>query len=198
MRTRAAGGVVPRSPPIHTCIRTRLSGFGTGPKAASLHDCVDTLRAHWAGTSEPVYHQAITLCHSRGLCYAGSLQGWRTQLLAIDLSRSCCASVLPAGLWLNLKFEKEWFNKHLEAGLRKRAGDAAFHRETCGGWRSAFKSMQLAGARDRETCGSWRGDQPSKACRRLGLIDREPAAAGFANPFQGSHVHACSGINIRV
>ena len=134
--TRAAGGVVPHRPPIHTCIRTRLSGFGTGAKAASLHDCVDTLRTLWAGIVKQ------SMCHSRGLCYAGSLQGWRIQLLAIDLSRSCCASVLPAGLWLNLKFEKEWSNKHLEAGLRKRANDAAFDRETCEGWQSAFKSMQ--------------------------------------------------------
>ena len=40
--TRAAGGMVPRRPPIHTYTRTRLSGFGTGAKAASLHGCADT------------------------------------------------------------------------------------------------------------------------------------------------------------
>ena len=161
------GGVVPRMPlPFTHALAFRV--LVRAPKRqVLLHDCEDTLRALWAAIIK------YSMCHSCGLCFACSLQGWRTQLLAIDLSWSCYASVLPAGLWLSLKFEKEWSNKHLEAGLCKRADDAAFDRETCGGWRSAFESMQAL-ATDR----SW------TCC----------TTADFANPLRGSHVHACPGI----
>ena len=107
-------------------------------------------------------------------------------LLAIDRSRSCCASVLPvpcgplicasvllvpAGLWLRLKFEKEWSNGHLEAGEADR--------------RCSFRWRNLRGLPT--------GDQPKKGCSWV-VIDRDIAnLLQASNSLRGSHVHACPG-----
>ena len=84
----------------------------------------------------------------------------------------------------------------MQLSIAKLAGAGDQPSKACSLQALAIAKLAGAGARDRETCGGWRGDQPSKACRRSRSIDREPAAAGFANPFRGSHVHACLGINI--
>ena len=95
------------------------------------------------------------------------------------LWRSACKNFPPSSLW---SIERTCCQRSSGGPLRKsdlidiskRAfDDAAFDRETraCGGWRSAFKSMQLL------------------------AIDREPTA-GFANPLRKSHVHACPDIKM--
>ena len=99
--------------------------------------------------------------YNRANALAISLQKLSAGFVAID--RDTAARVPPAGFW-----ESDLTD------ISKRAFDhAAFDRETCvcGGWRSAFKSMQLL------------------------AINREPAA-GFANPLRKSHVHACPGIKM--